>query len=142
MSDVVFFGVAAGTDAGHFFYERRGATVSMTAQPPLPAEVNLMELVDARWCFPVPISGDRPFVDRGQPQGCGFVHQVAGWTVISWWDRSGDKRMGSNAVFFVRGSHQWAEALRRAREEFPREMRRMEAAYPIRLAGADLPDPR
>ena len=46
-----------------------------------------------------------------------------------------------NAVFFVRGYHQWTEALRRAREAFPREIARMEAAYSIGLAGADLPDP-
>ena len=140
MSDVIFYGVAGDADGGHQFYQRSGSAVCVADRPPLPAEVSRAEMVDARWCFSAPILGDRPFVDR-QPQGRGFIHRVAGWTVISWWDRSGDSRMGSNAVFFVRGDHPWAEALRRAREAFPREMKRMEAAYSIGLAGADLPDP-
>lgn len=141
MSDVIFYGVAGSTGAGHHFYERSGSSMRMTVRPPLPAQVSRSEHVDARWCFSAPITGERPFGGPGQPQGRGFIHRVAGWTVISWWDRSGDSRMGSNAVFFVRGYHQWTEALRRAREAFPREIARMEAAYPIGLAGADLPDP-
>lgn len=140
MTDVIFYGVAGDTDGGHHFYERSGSTVCMADRPSLPVEVSRAEMVDARWCFSAPVLGDLPFVDR-QPQGRGFIHRVAEWTVISWWDRSGDFRMGSNAVFFVRGYHQWTEALRHAREAFPREMRRMEAAYSIGLAGADLPDP-
>lgn len=74
-------------------------------------------------------------------QGRGFVHYAHGWTILSWWDRSGDRRRASCAVFFVRGYHRWTEALRLAREAFPRELARMEAAYDIGLAGTDLPDP-
>ena len=145
--DAVFYGVAAGSDAGHFFYvpsAPRRVARAHGRDLPLPAELARPEWVDGRWCFPVPKIGDRRELDArsdGQAQGRGFVHSAHGWTVISWWDRSGDDRMGSNAVFVVRGFRRWAEALRLAREAFPLEMARMEAAYSIELAGADLPDP-
>lgn len=143
MTDVIFFGVASGTTSGHHFYERVGSSRRMTARPPLPAQVSRSEYVDARWCFSTPSHGFQKFEGKPQPQpqpqGHGFIHRVAEWTLIAWWDRSGDTRLCSNAAFFVRGVHQWAEALRRAREAFPGELARMEAAYQVHLAGEDLP---
>lgn len=145
MSDVVFFGVKTGAGAGHYFHAPAGAAWGSESDCPLPRQLMRHPSPDTRWCFATPrtLEQMRCGVPRGadDTQGRGFIHYAHGWTIISWWDRSEDQRGGCNAVFFVRGYHQWTEALRRAREAFPREIARMEAAYSIGLAGADLPDP-
>ncbi len=147
MIDVVFFGVKTGAGAGHHFHAPTGAAwdFSIESGCPLPRKLMRDPSPDTRWCFAQPrtLEQMRHGVPRNadDTQGRGFVHYACGWTIISWWDRSEDRRGGCNAVFFVRGYHLWTEALRRAREAFPREMKRMEAAYSIGLAGADLPDP-
>jgi len=61
-----------------------------------------------------------------------YLHHVAGWTVVAWWDRSEDDRHGSNAVFLAPGEHAFEAMLDLARKAFPREMERMEKAYAIR----------
>lgn len=102
----------------------------------LPLE---LKSCDQRWCYPVPstVTSVPEGVDDVQGRGC--IHFAHGWTIISWWDRSEDLRRGSNAVFFVRGYCQWAEALARAAEAFPREITRMRASYGLGLWSADLP---
>ena len=143
--DVVFFGVRTGDGAGHYFHVPPGASWRSESDVPLPPSLVRYPSPDGRWCFPVPrtleqMRSPRPH-GRDETQGRGFIHYAHGWTILSWWDRSEDRRGGCNAVFFVRGYHQWGEALRRAGEAFPRELTRMKAAYPLGLAGGDLPDP-
>lgn len=147
MTDAVFFGVACGTGAGHHFYVPSAngrALRTWDAKTWLPQSLVTPLSPDGRWCYG-PRTSDQLRKDacarRDETQGRAFIHLAHGWTIISWWDRSEDGRAGSNAVFFMRGYRQWAEAFRRAREAFPQEIARMEAAYAIKLAGADLPEP-
>lgn len=134
---VLFFGVLSGTGAGHYLYDPRGHCEERRALPPA------LQRLDGVWCFPVPRTpeecrfGTPRTVD--QTEGRGHIHYVDGWTVVSWWDRSEDWRRGCCAVFLIEGRHMWADALVAAREAFPREVARMDAAYSIGLAGADLP---
>ena len=73
-----------------------------------------------------------------QHEGIVFAHRARGWTIASWWDRSGDNRMASCAVFLAEGDHSGAEMLRLARERYPREIARMERRY----AFTSTPEPR
>ena len=41
------------------------------------------------------------------------------WTVLTFWDRSGDKRPGCCASFLLKGALDFATALETAREAFP-----------------------
>lgn len=148
MTDAVFFGVACGNGAGHHFYVPSAngrAFRTWDAEAWLSRALVAHPSPDGRWCYEVPRTSDQlrkgACAQRDETQGRAFIHFAHGWTIISWWDRSEDRRAGSNAVFFLRGYRQWAEAFRRAREAFPQEIARMEAAYTIKLAGADLPEP-
>lgn len=133
---VLFFGVRSGTGAGHCLVTPTAHADERSLPPPL-------RRLDGVWCYPTPRTPEQSrnsWRDRGpQEQGRGFIHYVDGWTVISWWDRSEDRRGGCCAVFLIEARCGWADALAAARAAFPREVARMEAAYPIALAGADLP---
>ncbi len=65
-----------------------------------------------------------------QPEGMVRVHHREGWTAVGWWDRSLDRRFGSNAAFFVEATVDAEEALRAAREAFPAIFARIR--YPLR----------
>lgn len=57
--------------------------------------------------------------DRDQLEGLVRLHSKDGWTCAAWWDRSVDKRSGSNAALFVPGAHDGASILDIGRREFP-----------------------
>jgi len=136
---VLFFGVRAGERAGHYLIAPNGHERSCDLEAMLPAPLRRL---DGVWCWPTPRTVEQVrngWRDRDpQEQGRGFIHYVDGWTVVSWWDRSGDPRGGCCAAFLVEGRHPWTEALPLARAAFPREFARMGSAYSIGLAGHDL----
>jgi hypothetical protein len=47
-------------------------------------------------------------------------------TALAFWDRSVDRRPGSNSVFFIPGRHVFDDALAAAREAFPQVFDRFE----------------
>ncbi|RUP36917.1 MAG: hypothetical protein EKK60_13835 [Gordonia sp. (in: high G+C Gram-positive bacteria)] len=57
--------------------------------------------------------------EEKQPLGVARLHHRAGWTMLSFWDRSMDKRFGSNGNFIIEGTHTFAEACRLASEAWP-----------------------
>jgi hypothetical protein len=75
---------------------------------------------------------DQPFgkLDGGlQPtgqeiQGRALVHHRDGWTAVSFWDRSVDKRGGCNGNFLANKTLSFDEMMVLAREHFPRVMAR------------------
>lgn len=127
--DVVYFGVRA-PHVGHYFYRADLAAPQHERSVPLPREL-LAGGVDARWCYANPVPGrwHQHTASARQTEGVVHLHHAHGWTIAAWWDRSGDKRPGSNAALFVRGEVDYATALKRGREAFPREFARMEAVY-------------
>ncbi len=60
-----------------------------------------------------------PYSDRLQPEGVRFYQQKEGWTLVCWWDRSGDPRRGSVAGFALKGSYHADQAETEARRLFP-----------------------
>lgn len=135
---VYFFGVGHPHAAGHHLYDAPGRWAPEAARRGLP---KALAHLDSVWC-----RGERPAppsmpvaVNDPQVEGRAFIHYVDGWTVLAWWDRSGDARGGCNAAFLVEGYHRYSEAFLRALDAFPRELERMLARYSIGLAGPDLP---
>ena len=138
---VLFFGVASGTGAGHYLRDPSYRLLREAAVLP-PA----LHRIDSVWTRERPRTVEEArnrgtyYGERApETQGCAFIHYVSGWTIVAWWDRSEDKRGGCNANFLAEGRFGFATMIDLARKVFPREMRRMEAAYPITLAGPDLP---
>lgn len=126
--DAVYFGVRS-PGKGHYFYLPDYAEPQRERFTPLPREL-LAGGFDARWCRaqPLPASG-HAHAGETQTEGVVYLHHAHGWTIAAWWDRTGDSRPGSNAAVIVRGRVDYATAMARGREAFPREFARMEAAY-------------
>lgn len=59
-----------------------------------------------------------------QVQGHGVVAKKDGWTALSFWDRSGDGRSGSNSAFIVDSDKTFDEIIAIAAEKFPRVLAR------------------
>lgn len=56
-------------------------------------------------------------------QGAAALHHLTrneiDWTILAFWDRSGDSRSGSNTAFILEGTHDYPAALKLAKETFP-----------------------
>lgn len=136
---VLFFGVRAGERAGHYLHASGGYVAEHKLEALLPEPLRRL---DGVWCHPRPMTREEirsgAYARGDDTQGRAYIHHVEGWTVVSWWDRSADPRGGCCAAFAAEGRRPFAHMLAFARANFPREMARMEAAYPVALAGADL----
>ena len=103
MSDAFYFG-CVGT-SGHYLHTPDLRTASR-AGPFTPA------MLDTHYC-PNPAT-------REQPEGVARLTHFDGWTVLAFWDRSVDTRGNSHSTFVLRGTHAYDDAVRLAREAFPR----------------------
>jgi hypothetical protein len=59
-----------------------------------------------------------------QVEGRAMIHHKDGWTALSFWDRSVDRRSGSNSNFLAEGTFTFAEMVEFAKERFPKIMAR------------------
>lgn len=62
------------------------------------------------------------------------IHWKDGWTIIAFWDRSGDSRPGSNSAFIVRQEMNSEKLLLLAQQQWPEIFSRLE--FPIKPSGA------
>jgi len=109
MLHIYFYG--KGDYPGHKFYKPGMVSV---IKPPVP------------WGWEI----DGKMQPRGiprdsQPLGCACLHYKDGWTMLSFWDRSGDPRPNSNGNFIVQGTHNFETMLSLAQIHFPTLMARI-----------------
>lgn len=105
MDGVLFFG-CWNDSAGHYLRFPDGRHVR---------EKNVQD-------FPCLLAAlDSGLLPPNQPQveGRATLCVLNGWTLLAFWDRSGDSRGGSNSVFLVRGALDFDAACAMAREAFP-----------------------
>ena len=57
-------------------------------------------------------------------EGHALIHKKDGWTALSFWDRSVDKRGGCNSNFLAEGDFTFDEMIALAKEKFPNVMGR------------------
>lgn len=60
-------------------------------------------------------------------------HNEKSWTLCSFWDRSGDKRPGSNSAFLVDQPVSFNEMMELVRKHFPKQIERMEKHFTLEL---------
>jgi hypothetical protein len=109
--DFYYFGVWPGQKAGHFMHNIWGQHV----HPALPWEVidGVLQPGAEKKRHPhdfVPI--------EEQVEGLAHIHYKDGWTALSFWDRSGDSRGGSNSNFFFKGTYTFEQMVDLAKECF------------------------
>ena len=112
MNDIFFFGCAKGDQSGHRMHKSRFS------------DMQYQEV--ARLVYSNPwrhsIDGTLAPAGCGQKQGQALLHCKDGWTAISFWDRTGDSRMGSNSAFLAKGDYTFAEMINLASTAFPEIM--------------------
>lgn len=114
MSDNAFY-FGCWREAGHYLFTPSGrSTYSVPNDFPLPA--NYLD------------SGLLP-PNLPETEGRASLVHINGWTVISFWDRSVDKRGKCNSSFLFRGHFTFDEMCKLAAEKFPTIWNRF--AFPI-----------
>lgn len=115
---VYYFGVYPGNEGrgiGHALYGPRGTHVN---QYDLPPALSLGRL-DGGYA-PGPFEVRPP-----QKEGVARTTVVNGYTVLSFWDRTGDARPNSHSTFVVQGRHHMRAALTEAIKAFPEVFERI-----------------
>lgn len=123
---------------GHYVYLPNGRQASTTA-PRTPWHAGSLgyPISDGILMSQVMNQGERGS-PRWQPEGVPFHRIEDGWTVLAYWDRSGDPRHGSIAAFAFQASLGWIEAERCARELFPAVWARLDRHLGRTQASDDL----
>lgn len=115
MSEMIFFGCVKAV--GHFLYTKEGYMMSREAVKKLPFEEAIL---DAGLLKGVPMT-----------EGLATISVIRGWTVVSFWDNSVDKRGKSNAAFIYPKSMTFEEMIEISREQLPWFWKRFKS--PIQL---------
>jgi hypothetical protein len=102
--DIYYFG--CWREPGHFLRSREGVRHEHNLPADFPCPLNML---------------DGGFLPPKLPdvQGRATCVHLNRWTILSFWDRSVDKRPGCNSAFIIRGYHTFSEAVRLAKERFP-----------------------
>ena len=66
-----------------------------------------------------------------QEEGEALLYQRAGWTAISFWDRSVDKRGGCNSTYFAEGTFTFEQMVQMAKTRFSERWGKMR--FEVRL---------
>lgn len=103
MNDVLYFGYFGV--AGHYLY----CSVDGKPRRNLDQRLEWMTMCD----------GTLLPQDPPQVEGEATLSFHHGYSVVSFWDRSGDSRGNSNSSFLAKGTHSFEEVLEMAREAFP-----------------------
>lgn len=111
-----YFGVRrkAG-EAGHALYSSGWRSAHRQIRNGLQRK-NMPKQIDAVFA-PMDEEGRRVLYIAGMS----FVN---GWTVVSWWDSSGDKRPGCNSTLLAQGRYTFDEMIGAAKVQFPGLMER------------------
>lgn len=104
MNDDFYFGCWNGK-LGHYLYDSRG--IARHRDPD---------------CFPIRstiLDGGLLPPNKPQTEGVATLCHINEWTIISFWDRTVDKRGGCNSSFVMRGVYDFGSACCRAKAKFP-----------------------
>lgn len=103
--DAYYFGCWSPKLIGHYLYDVDGRNAGRSAENLLPISVKSL---DGGLLNGVP-----------DAEGNAVLFQGRGWTLLSFWDRSGDSRRGSSSTFVLWGRLQFSLAVETAKAAFP-----------------------
>ena len=120
MDGAFYFG--CWREAGHYLFCPSGRQASYRLPDDFP--ISRGDILDAGF-----LPANLPEVE-----GLASFCHLNGWTIISFWDRSVDKRGKSNSSFLLRGEYSFDVACKAAAEVFPAIWSRFK--FPIVMRGA------
>lgn len=102
--EMLFFG--AVKQAGHYLWRSGGFSASRAFEKALPFHFHFL---------------DAGMLPEGVPQveGAAGYCMINGWTVVSFWDRSVDSRMGSNSAFIYPDERSFEEMIAISNVQLP-----------------------
>ena len=98
--EFLYFGVWPG-DYGHYLYGVDGRHIREFAE------------------LPCTVAPDGVFLSKPEVLYLPAIWRTAGWTVYAMWDRSADRRPGSNSVFFLPGEWNDVQCWDEISKQFP-----------------------
>jgi len=107
LPQMLYFGPWAAS--GHYFFTERGTTV-WDMPKDLPWSPGTID------CVIQPGAQDKYHGE--QIEGNAALIHRNGWTALSFWDRSVDKRRGCNSTYFARGSFTFDQMVEMAKDRF------------------------
>lgn len=124
--DMIYMGCFGST--GHFLWDTNLRQIPPSDFAALERELGIWpSLLDMRYAPGVSIDARRGVrCTEPQIEGRARVSRLNDWTILSFWDRSVDRRENSNSTFAMRGHFGFAQAVAKARSAFPRIWSRYE----------------
>ncbi len=133
-TQVYFFG--CGRDVGHYWHGPHLRYVSHTVYRTPPWQDHDIDGKAQPTCREETRHGKTRWVsDPEEQEGPARIHHRKGWTMLSFWDRSVDKRFASNGSFVAKGEHDHNGMMDLAQEHFPELLGRLTA--PLRPETGD-----
>jgi len=75
---------------------------------------------------------DGGYAPKGrQVEGRARLVHDKGWTILAFWDRTGDTRGNSNSAFLIEGEHTFDEMVAMAQEHYPKVWKRITAKFEV-----------
>lgn len=111
--------------AGHFLWRRQGHGRPLDAYDVENTIRRTVGSLDAAavgglcWNSPKSQRDNSSSYDRDETEGRALLTRRNGWTAISFWDRSVDRRGACNSAFFCQGELTFAQIVRVARHRWP-----------------------
>jgi len=109
-----YFGKYPDTYDGHCLYDENGRKVY---ECHLPNDFPVKDYILDGGLLPPKLP---------QIEGRSTIVHINGWTILSFWDRSGDHRGNSSSNFIMRGVYEFENALELANKAFPKVFTRIE----------------
>lgn len=110
---MIYFGCISR--AGHWLHRPGGMRSSASVTQALE-KAGIFPKVDGGFC---PGMDGKRHHEVKQVEGHAKVTHYNGWTILAFWDRTGDKRDNSNSAFIEQGERTFNEMLAMAKKTFP-----------------------
>ncbi len=107
--EVLFFGVASPAQAGHYLF-------AQGMRETYRYRNTLVSLLDTRLLLAAEVP---------ERQGQAVFVRLGPWSIVSFWDTTGDSRGNSNGAFLLRGRATAEEVLAAAGRAFPHLVKRV-----------------
>lgn len=131
-------------EAGHYLSDERGRSVGRNERGALPWNEWRGDVDGVLQPHPEDTCASRrrhypsTYCDCGRgPEGIAMLHHKDGWTALSFWDRSVDKRGACNSTYFAEGTFSFEEMVEMAKTRFAYRWNKMD--FEVREAAPHRP---
>lgn len=112
---MIYFGCVKGCGRGHALHTPDGRSVGREVLDTLE-KAGIYPEIDGGFC--PGMEGGKRHHEVKQVEGHAKLTHHKGWTILSFWDRTGDSRGNSNSAFIEQGEHSFDDMVEKAKKEY------------------------